>query len=104
MNRHHTIEEVIQVLKEFRKAIPGIKLATNIIVGFPTETEEEFLLTLHVFDQVYFNRVHMIKYYDAEGSDSHNIFPKVSDQAIRERIKFAKKFLKERDIYFQTRD
>ncbi len=104
MNRHHTIEEVIQVLKEFRKAIPGIKLATNIIVGFPTETDEEFLQTLHVFDQVYFNRVHMIKYYDAEGSDSHGIFPKVSDQAIRERIKFAKKFLKERDIYFQTRD
>jgi tRNA A37 methylthiotransferase MiaB len=104
MNRHHSIEQVIQVLTEFRKAIPGIKLATNIIVGFPTETDEEFLQTLHVFDQVYFDRVHMIKYYDAEGSDSFHIFPKVSDHVIHERIKFAKKFLKKRDIYFQTRD
>jgi threonylcarbamoyladenosine tRNA methylthiotransferase CDKAL1 len=104
MNRQHTIEEVITTLKRFRQALPDIKLATNIIVGFPTETDEEFDQTLAVFDDVYFDRVHMIKYYDAEGSDSHEINPKVSDESIARRIKRAKKFLKKRDIYFQTRD
>ena len=104
MNRQHTIEEVISTLKRFREALPGIKLATNIIVGFPTETDEEFDQTLAVFDEVYFDRVHMIKYYDAEGSDSHELNPKISDEAISRRIKHAKKFLKQRGIYFQTRD
>jgi len=104
MNRQHTIEEVIITLKRFRQALPEIKLATNIIVGFPTETDEEFNQTLAVFDEVYFDRVHMIKYYDAEGSDSHEINPKISDESIARRIKHAKKFLKHRGIYFQTRD
>ncbi len=104
MNRQHSIEEVIITLKRFREALPEIKLATNIIVGFPTETDEEFLQTLAVFDEVYFDRVHLIKYYDAEGSDSHEIHPKISDESIARRIKSAKKFLKQRDIYFQTRD
>jgi len=104
MNRHHTIEQVIQVLTEFRQAIPGVKLATNIIIGFPTETEEEFMQTLRVFDQVYFDRVHLIKYYDAEGSDSHELNPKISDHEIARRIRIAKKILKEKNIYFQTRD
>jgi tRNA A37 methylthiotransferase MiaB len=104
MNRQHTIEEVIITLKRFRQALPEIKLATNIIVGFPTETQEEFNQTLAVFDEVYFDRVHMIKYYDAEGSDSHELNPKISDDSIARRIKHAKKFLKQRGIYFQTRD
>lgn len=104
MNRQHTIEQVISTLRRFREALPGIKLATNIIVGFPTETDEEFDLTLAVFDEVWFDRVHMIKYYDAEGSDSHELNPKVSDEAIAGRIKRGKKFLKQRGIYFQTRD
>ncbi|MBN1951923.1 MAG: radical SAM protein [Bacteroidales bacterium] len=104
MNRQHTIEQVIDTLTDIRKVLPEIKLATNIIVGFPTETEEEFDQTLQVFDKVYFDRVHMIKYYDAEGSDSHTLEPKVSGEAIKARIARAKHFLKKRNIYFQTRD
>ena len=104
MNRQHTIEEVTGTLQRFRQVLPEIKLATNIIVGFPTETDEEFDQTLAVFDRVYFDRVHMIKYYDAEGSDSHQLSPKIPDEVIARRIRHAKKFLKERHVYFQTRD
>ncbi len=104
MKRQHSIEDVIKTLQRFRQLLPGIKLATNIIVGFPTETDEEFDKTLLVFDEVYFDRVHMIKYYDAEGSDSHELNPKISDESVSRRIKRAKKFLKQREIYFQTRD
>lgn len=104
MNRQHTIEEVISVLTEFRKILPELRLATNIIVGFPSETDQEFQETLDVFDKVYFDRVHMIKYYDAEGSDSNTIFPKITDEVIAQRIKLAKSFLKKREIYYQTRD
>lgn len=104
MKRQHTIEEVIETLRRFRQLLPEVKLATNIIVGFPTETDEEFNQTLLVFDEVYFDRVHMIKYYDAEGSDSFELRPKISDDSISRRIKRAKKFLKQRKIYFQTRD
>jgi tRNA A37 methylthiotransferase MiaB len=104
MNRQHTIEEVTGTLKNIRLALPQIKLATNIIVGFPSETDEDFNLTLRVFDDVYFDRVHMIKYYDAEGSDSFEFTPKISDEIVTARIKKAKKYFKKRNIYFQTRD
>jgi MiaB/RimO family radical SAM methylthiotransferase len=104
MNRQHTIEAVKSTLRRFRQVLPDIKLATNIIVGFPTETDEEFQQTLDVFDEVYFDRVHMIKYYDAEGSDSHELNPKISNEAISRRIQGARKFFKQRGIYFQTRD
>lgn len=104
MKRQHTIEQVTDTLKEFRNILPDIRLATNIIVGFPTETDKEFLETLYVFDRIYFDRVHMIKYYDAEGSDSYTIKPKVSDTEVSRRIRLAKRFFKKRGIYFQTRD
>ncbi len=104
MKRQHTIEQIAETLKEFRNILPDIRLATNIIVGFPTETDEEFNETLNVFDRIYFDRVHMIKYYDAEGSDSYTIEPKISDSEVVRRIRLAKRFFKKRGIYFQTRD
>jgi threonylcarbamoyladenosine tRNA methylthiotransferase CDKAL1 len=104
MNRNHTIEEIIDTLKMFRQEMPEIKLATNIIVGFPSETEEEFQKTLDVFNSIYFDRVHLLKYFEAEGSDSSLIPDKVDDTIINKRIKKAKKFFRTKKIYCQSRD
>jgi tRNA A37 methylthiotransferase MiaB len=73
-------------------------------VGFPSEIDQEFTETLNVFEKVYFDRVHMISNYDTEGSDSNEIFPKISDKVIAQRIKLAIGFFKKRHIFYQTRD
>jgi tRNA A37 methylthiotransferase MiaB len=88
----------------FRNEMPHIKLATNIIVGFPSETEEEFQMTLDVFNTIPFDRVHLLHYFEAEGSDSSKIQEKVDNKIIRKRINKAKKFFRKNGIYCQSRD
>ena len=52
MNRNYTAEEFKTIITEFRKAIPEITIATDIIVGFPGETEEQFKDTLKLVDDI----------------------------------------------------
>ncbi len=104
MNRNHSIEDIIETLQIFKEKLPNIRLATNIIVGFPSETEEEFEMTLAVFDKVPFTRVHLLKYFESEGADSSLIPDKIDDAVINKRIKKAKKFFRNKRIYCQSRD
>jgi tRNA-2-methylthio-N6-dimethylallyladenosine synthase len=104
MNRNHSIEEVIDTITFFRNANPNLKFATNVIAGFPTETEDEFDKTLEVLKQLNFDRVHLIKYFDAEGTDSYDLKPKIDDEVINKRIKRAKKYFKKNNIFYQSRD
>jgi MiaB-like tRNA modifying enzyme len=52
MNRLYTIEEVFQIIKEFKKQIPNITISTDIIVGFPGETKEDFNKTLEAVKEI----------------------------------------------------
>ncbi|MFH0766815.1 MAG: tRNA (N6-isopentenyl adenosine(37)-C2)-methylthiotransferase MiaB, partial [Bacillota bacterium] len=51
MNRHYTKESYLEVLSELKKNVPGITVTTDIIVGFPGETEEDFLETLDLVEK-----------------------------------------------------
>jgi tRNA A37 methylthiotransferase MiaB len=104
MNRNHTIEEVIETIGDFRAVNPQLKYATNVIAGFPTETDEEFDKTLEVLKLLNFDRIHLIKYFNAEGTDSYTLEPKIDDKIINERIRRAKIFLKQHNLFYQSRD
>jgi tRNA-2-methylthio-N6-dimethylallyladenosine synthase len=62
MNRKYSYEQYIELINKLRIAIPSISITTDIIVGFPNETEEDFNQTLNAVRQIQFSKVYVFKY------------------------------------------
>jgi tRNA-2-methylthio-N6-dimethylallyladenosine synthase len=75
MNRTYTKEEFLKLSEHIRTIVPDIALSTDIIVGFPTETEEEFQDTLDVMKQVKFDSAFTFKYSERKQTIASRKFP-----------------------------
>ncbi len=62
MRRRHTREQYLELVERVRSAVPGIQLSTDMIVGFPGETEAEFDDTLSLIERVRFHSIFSFKY------------------------------------------
>ena len=62
MNRGYTREEYFKKVEMIRKALPGVVLSTDIIVGFPGESEEQFQDTLSLIEQIEYDGIYAFKY------------------------------------------
>jgi tRNA-2-methylthio-N6-dimethylallyladenosine synthase len=87
MRRTYTQREYCALAQHLRSEIPELALSTDIIVGFPTETEEEFQDTLSVVREVEFDSAFMFKYSERKGTLAERKYPDdVSDEAKTSRI------------------
>ncbi len=68
MNRRYTSAEYLEKTKLLRKYFPGCAITTDVIVGFPGETEEEFAKTRAFLEEVYFFEMHIFKYSRRRGT------------------------------------
>jgi tRNA-2-methylthio-N6-dimethylallyladenosine synthase len=68
MNRKYTREEYLELVRKIKKAIPHAALTTDIIVGFPNETEEQFLETMSLYEEVGFEGAYTFIYSPREGT------------------------------------
>ena len=68
MNRHYTAEDYLALVSKIRQAVPKIRIGTDIIVGFPGETEEEFKNTLDLVNKVGFKQVFVAMYSPRKGT------------------------------------
>ncbi len=68
MNRRYTVEHYLSIVGKLRSAMPDIALTSDIIVGFPGETEEDFLGTMDVLRRVRFDMVYSFLYSPREGT------------------------------------
>lgn len=68
MNRHYTREEYLQKCAMIYRAFPDAAITTDIIVGFPTETEEDFLQSVSIVTEAAFARVHCFPFSRREGT------------------------------------
>jgi len=91
MNRHYTREQYLDRVDTLRRAIPGIGLSTDIIVGFPGETEQDFRDTLDLVDRVRYDSAFTFVYSPRVGtaaaSMAGQIPPDVSSRRIQELIR-----------------
>lgn len=68
MNRKYTVEEYMEGVNRLRKHLGPVALTTDIIVGFPGETDEDFQDTLKFVEEVGFSEIHVFKYSPREGT------------------------------------
>ena len=86
MLRRYDRERYLDVVAALRAAVPGIALSTDIIVGFPGETEDEFQETLSLVEQVAFDDAYTFKYSVRDGTPAVRIKDHVPEEVKTERI------------------
>ncbi|WP_026891300.1 tRNA (N6-isopentenyl adenosine(37)-C2)-methylthiotransferase MiaB [Lacrimispora aerotolerans] len=86
MNRSYTKEQYLELVDKIRAAMPDISLTTDIIVGFPGETEEDFLETLEVVKKVRFDSAFTFIYSKRTGTPAAKMECQISDEAVKNRF------------------
>jgi tRNA-2-methylthio-N6-dimethylallyladenosine synthase len=85
MNRRHRRADYLRLIERIRAARPGIALAGDFIVGFPGETEEDFLDTLRIVDEVGYASAFSFKYSPRPGTPAASL-PQVAEPVKAERL------------------
>ena len=86
MNRKYTKEQYLQLVDKMKKKIKGLTLSTDIIVGFPGETDEEFEDTLDVVRKVNFEQIYMFIYSRRKGTPADKMENQVPEEIKHKRF------------------
>ncbi|MGL5761214.1 MAG: tRNA (N6-isopentenyl adenosine(37)-C2)-methylthiotransferase MiaB, partial [Cetobacterium sp.] len=86
MNRKYTKEQYIKLAEKIKSRIPGVALTADIIVGFPHETEEDFLDTLDVVDKIGFETSFMFMYSPRKGTAAAKMDGQLDQEVKKERL------------------
>ena len=86
MNRHYTKEDYLLLVKKIREKLPEIALTTDIIVGFPGETEEDFEETLDVVSKVRYDSAYTFIYSKRSGTPAASMENQVPEDVVKERF------------------
>jgi tRNA A37 methylthiotransferase MiaB len=85
MRRNYTAGQFIEKVGTLRKAYPEVLLSTHVLVGFPGETDEDFIETANLLRKLRFERVDVYKYSDRPGTESMSLPNKVPQNIINNR-------------------
>ena len=96
MNRQYTRESYLAKVAELRAALPGVTFSTDVIVGFPGETDEDFGLTREVMNEVGFEQSFIFKYSPRPGAKSAALADSVPESIKEERNQILLEDLKSR--------
>ena len=86
MNRTYTIEHYLNLIDNARRIIPGVSFSTDIISGFPTETDGDHLMTLDVMRKVRYDGAYMFKYSPREGTKAFEMNDDVTEEVKAKRL------------------
>ena len=86
MNRGYTREHYLALVREIRAAMPDISLSTDILVGFPGETEEDVREALSLMEEVRFLYAYMYHFNPREGTAAYSLPDQVGEEVKRERL------------------
>ena len=85
MNRHYTRAEYLEIVRALREYDPDFGITTDIIVGFPGETEEDFRDTLDIVKEAFFGKTHVFRYSPRKGTAGARLKGAVPEEVKKER-------------------
>jgi len=85
MNRGYTLEEFENLIKAIKKASPNTVLQTQVITGFPGESENDFETTLNFFKRIYFHNVQVHAFDARKGAEASTMPDQISDDIKQKR-------------------
>jgi len=105
MNRHYTREEYIEKLEELKELFPYATFGADVIVGFPTETEEDFAQTFEVVEKSPLNWLHVFPYSPRPGTPAEKMKERVPETVVKHRSNMLKRLIerKREDFYRKIR-
>jgi tRNA-2-methylthio-N6-dimethylallyladenosine synthase len=86
MNRRYNRERYLELVDEIRQAMPDISLSTDVLVGFPGETEEDLERTLDLMERVRFHYAYMYHYNPREGTAAYDLPGRIGEELKRSRL------------------
>ena len=87
MNRHYTVEEFGEKLAKLKEKLPSVSITTDVITGFPNETEEEFNKTYEWIKEMHFNQLHVFPYSPRKGTPAAKMSGQIHGNIKHERVK-----------------
>ncbi len=91
MARRYTVEQYIEIIEKVREAIPGIAITTDIIVGFPGETEEDFQATVDLIKLVRFDDIFSFKFSPRPGTAAARMPDQIPEEEKAKRLSYLQK-------------
>jgi tRNA-2-methylthio-N6-dimethylallyladenosine synthase len=86
MAREYRREQYLDIIRDIRATIPDVVISTDIIVGFPGETDDDFAATLSLFEEVQYDQAYMFLYSARPGTPSHKHFQDLPKEVKAERM------------------
>ncbi len=87
MNRHYTTAEFASKIKILKEKLPSLSITTDVIVGFPQETDEEFEKTYQWIQEMHFNQLHVFPYSPRLGTPAARMKGQIDGNIKHERVK-----------------
>ncbi|MBV0899394.1 MAG: tRNA (N6-isopentenyl adenosine(37)-C2)-methylthiotransferase MiaB [Wolbachia endosymbiont of Fragariocoptes setiger] len=100
MNRKHTAEEYIEIIKKFRSLDAKIEFSSDFIVGFPGETEKDFEETIELVKEVRYVQAYSFKYSPRPGTPGAERKDQVPEKVKTERLLRLQKLISEQQLQF----
>ena len=101
MNRNYTVEHYLELIKKIKENVPNFFISTDIIVGFPTETEEDFMQTYNLVQNVNYGGVFGFIYSKRTGTIAEKMDGQIADDVKHDRVnrllKLSKLIIKEQN-------
>lgn len=90
MNRHYNLQEFKDLIARLRSRIPGLAITTDIIAGFPGETDEDFEETMRTVEEIGFTHIHAFPYSKREGTPAATMEDQVPEAVKKTRVAILK--------------